>query len=118
VRRFTYLILEGYIIGRVATVLWLPLPLLVEAALGISLGALVSAYALPLDAWAVARWGGSTAYVSASTSSAARPAGRSLLAGHIVRHDLGRSIFAELERRGFPGERCRRRGAAGRCSPA
>lgn len=107
-RRFTYLFLEGYIIGGVAAVLWLAhFRFLWQRRWGILLGALlVSAYALPLDAWAVANgWGGfNPAYVSGVYFF-----GGSLLLEEIF-FWLGTSfvtisavlIFAELERRGAP----------------
>lgn len=107
-RRLTYLFLEGYIIGGVATVLWLGhLRFLWKRRWGVLLGALlVSAYALPLDAWAVARgWGGfNPAYVSGVYFF-----GGSLLLEEVL-FWLGTSfvtisavlIFAELERRGVP----------------
>jgi len=107
-RRFTYLAMEAYIIGGVAVVLWLfHFRFLWERRWRILLGTLlVSAYALPLDAWAVARgWGGfNPAYVSG-----AYVFGSSLLLEEII-FWLGTSfvtisavlIFAELERRGVP----------------
>ena len=107
-RRFTYLFLEGYIIGGVAAVLWLAhFHFLWRQRWGILLGALlVSAYALPLDAWAVAHgWGGfNPAYVL----------GIYFFGGSLLLEEtlfwLGTSfvtisavlIFAELERRGVP----------------
>lgn len=67
-RRFTYLAMEAYFIGGVAVVLWLfHFRFLWQRRWGILFGTLlVSAYALLLDAWAVAQgWGGfNPAYVS------------------------------------------------------
>lgn len=106
--RFTYLALEAYFIGGVALVLWLfHFRFLWERRWIILLGAvLVSAYALPIDALAVARgWGGfNPAYVSGVYFF-----GGSLLLEEII-FWLGTSmvtisavlIFAELERRGLP----------------
>ncbi|MBU4226409.1 MAG: hypothetical protein KKC71_11400 [Chloroflexi bacterium] len=106
--RFTYLIMEAYIIGGVTIVLWpAHFRFLWERRWIILLGTLlVSAYALPLDAWAVARgWGGfNPAYVSGIYFF-----GGSLLLEEII-FWLGTSfvtisavlIFAELERRGVP----------------
>ena len=106
--RFTYLFMEGYIVGGVATVLWLAhFRFLWKRRWGILLGTLlVSGYALPLDAWAVARgWGGfNPAYVSGIYFF-----GGSLLLEEIL-FWLGTSfvtisavlLFAELERRGVP----------------
>lgn len=107
-RQFTYLVIEAYIIGGVAIVLWaFHFRFLWERRWGTLLGTLlVSAYALPLDAWAVARhWGGfNPAYVSGIYFF-----GDSLLLEEII-FWLGTSfvtisavlIFAELERRGTP----------------
>lgn len=107
-RRLTYLALEAYIIGGVAVALWLfHFRFLWERRWGILLGTLlVSAYALPLDAWAVARgWGGfNPSYVSGIYFF-----GGSLLLEEII-FWLGTSlvtvsavlIFAELERRDVP----------------
>ncbi len=107
-RQLTYLAMEAYIIGGVATVLWaFHFRFLWERRWGILLGALlVSVYALPLDAWAVARhWGGfNSAYVSGIYFI-----GDSLLLEEII-FWLGTSfvtisavlIFAELEGRGAP----------------
>lgn len=104
----TYLVMEAYIIGGVALVLWVfHLQFLWKRRWRILLGVLiVSAYALPLDAWAVARgWGGfNPAYVSGVYFF-----GNSLLLEEII-FWLGTSfvtisaimIFAELERRGAP----------------
>lgn len=108
VGRLTYLFMEGYIIGGVAAVLWLVhFRFLWKQRWGILLGTLlVSAYALPLDAWAVAHgWGGfNPAYVS----------GVYFFSGSLLLEEvlfwLGTSfvtisavlIFAELERRGVP----------------
>lgn len=107
-RRFTYLAMEAYIIGGVAIVLWaFHFRFLWERRWGVLLGTLlVSAYVLPLDAWAVARhWGGfNPAYVSGIYFI-----GDSLLLEEII-FWLGTSfvtisavlIFAELERRQVP----------------
>lgn len=107
-RHLTYLFLEGYIIGGVATVLWLAhLRFLWQRRKPILLGTLlVSVYALPLDALGVARgWGGfNPAYVYGIYFF-----GGSLLLEEIL-FWLGTSfvtisavlIFAELERRGVP----------------
>lgn len=107
-RRFTYLAMEAYFIGGVAVVLWLfHFRFLWQRRWGILFGTLlVSAYALPLDAWAVAQgWGGfNPAYVS----------GIYFFGGSLPPEEilfwLGTSfvtisavlIFAELERRGVP----------------
>lgn len=107
--RFTYLVMEAYIIGGVTVVLWLAhFRFLWERRWIILIGALlISAYALPLDAVAVARgWGGfNPAYVSGIYFF-----GGSLLLEEII-FWLGTAsvsisavlIFAELERRGVPG---------------
>ena len=107
-RRFTYLVMEAYIIGGVAVVvLSLHFRFLWERRWMLLLGTLlVSAYALPLDAWAVAHgWGGfNPAYVSGIYFF-----GGSLLQEEII-FWLGTSfvtisavlIFAELEGRGVP----------------
>ncbi len=106
--RFTYLAMEAYIIGGVTVVLWLAhFRLLWERRWIILIGALlISAYALPLDAVAVANnWGGfNPAYVSGIYFF-----GGSLLLEEII-FWLGTAsvsisavlIFAELERRGLP----------------
>lgn len=107
-RHFTYLAMEVSIIGGVAFVLWaFHFHFLWSRRWRILLGvALVSAYALPLDALAVARgWGGfNPAYVS----------GVYFFGGALLLEEiffwLGTSfvtisavmIFAELERRGVP----------------
>ncbi len=107
-RQLTYLFMQGYIIGGVAIVLWLAnFRFLWKQRWGILLGTLlISAYALPLDAWAVANgWGGfNPAYVSGVYFF-----GGSLLLEEIF-FWLGTSfvtisavlIFAELEQRGVP----------------
>lgn len=104
--RFTYLVMEAYIIGGVTVVLWLAhFRLLWERRWIILIGTLlISAYALPLDAVAVARgWGGfNPPYVSGIYSF-----GSSLLLEEII-FWLGTAsvtisavlIFAEFERRG------------------
>lgn len=106
--RFAYLFMEAYIIGVVTVVLWLAhFRFLWERRWIILLGTLlVSAYTLPLDAWAVANsWGGfNPAYVSGVYFF-----GGSLLLEEII-FWLGTAsvtisavlIFAELERRGVP----------------
>lgn len=106
--RFTYLAMEAYIIGGVAVVLWVfHLRFLWERRWRILIGVLlVSAYALPFDAIAVARgWGSfNPAYVSGIYFF-----GGSLLLEEIV-FWFGTSfvtisavlIFAELEGRGAP----------------
>lgn len=106
--RFTYLAMEAYIIGGVAVVLWLShFRFLWERRWMILLGILlVSVYALPLDAVAVARgWGGfNPDYVSGNYFF-----GGSLLLEEII-FWLGTAsvsisavlIFAEFERRGAP----------------
>lgn len=106
--RFTYLAMEAYIIGGVAVVLWLShFRFLWERRWIILLGVLlVSVYALPLDAVAVARgWGGfNPDYVSGVYFF-----GGSLLLEEII-FWLGTSfvtisavlIFADLEERGVP----------------
>lgn len=105
--RLTYLAMEGFFIGSVAAALWLfHFRFLWARRWRILAGvALVSAYALPLDAWAVARgWGGfNPAYVSGLYFFG------SLLLEEVI-FWLGTSlvtisavlIFAELERRGVP----------------
>ncbi len=108
IHRLTYLAAEAYFIGGVAGVLWVShlrflwarrWPILVTTLT-------VSAYAIALDAWAVAQgWGGfNPKYVS----------GIYLLGGSLLLEEiifwLGTSmvtslavlIFAELERRGVP----------------
>lgn len=107
-RRFTYLTMEAYFIGGVAIVLWLVhFRFLGQRRWSILVGTLlVSAYALPLDAWAVAQgWGSfNPAYVSGIYVF-----GGSLLLEEVI-FWLGTSfvtisavlIFAELERRGVP----------------
>ncbi|MBI1794602.1 MAG: hypothetical protein HYR70_10465 [Chloroflexi bacterium] len=106
--RFTYLVMEAYIIGGVTVVLWLAhFRFLWERRWIILLGTLlVSAYALPLDAVAVANsWGGfNSAYISGIYFF-----GDSLLLEEII-FWIGTAsvtisavlIFAELERRGVP----------------
>lgn len=106
--RFAYLFMEAYIIGSVAAALWLfHLRFLWQRRRIILLGVLlITAYTLPLDAWAVARgWGGfNPDYVSGIYFF-----GGSLLLEEII-FWLGTSfvtisailIFAELERRGVP----------------
>ena len=107
-RRFTYLVMEVEIIGGVTFVLWaLHFRFLWMRRRRILLGILlVSAYALPMDALAVANgWGGfNPAYVS----------GIYFFDGSLLLEEitfwLGTSfvtisavmIFAELERRGMP----------------
>ncbi len=103
-----YLLMEAYIIGGVAFVLWaFHFRFLWQRRRAILLGTLiVSTYALPLDALAVARgWGGfNPAYVSGIYFF-----GGSLLLEEVF-FWLGTSfvtisavlIFAELERRGTP----------------
>lgn len=107
-RRFTYLVMEVEIIGAVAFVLWaLHFRFLWTRRRRILLGILlVSAYALPMDALAVANgWGGfNPAYIS----------GIYFFDGSLLLEEitfwLGTSfvtisavmIFAELERRGVP----------------
>ncbi len=105
--RLTYLVMEGFIIGGVAAALWLfHFRFLWARRWRILAGvAFVSAYALPLDAWAVAAgWGGfNPAYVSGLYFFG------SLLLEEVI-FWLGTSfvtiaavlIFAELERRGVP----------------
>ena len=100
--------MEAYIIGGVAIVLWaFHFRFLWDRRWGILLVTLlISVYALPLDAWAVARhWGGfNPAYVSGIYFF-----GGSLLLEEII-FWLGTSIvsisavliFAELERRQVP----------------
>jgi lycopene cyclase domain-containing protein len=106
--RLTYFLMEASIIGGVAAVVWLfHIRFLWGQRKPILLGTLlVSAYALPLDAIAVARgWGGfNPAYVS----------GVYFFGGALLLEEvffwLGTSfviisavlIFAELERRGAP----------------
>lgn len=104
-----YLLMEAYIIGGVAIVLWaFHFRFLWQRRRVILLGTLiVSLYALPLDAFAVARgWGSfNPAYVSGIYFF-----GGSLLLEEIF-FWLGTSfvtisavlIFAELQRRGTPG---------------
>lgn len=106
--RFTYLFMEAYFIGSVALVLWLfHFRFLWERRRVILLGVLlVSVYALPLDAVAVANsWGGfNQDYVSGIYFFS-----DSLLLEEII-FWLGTSfvtvsavlIFAELQRRGVP----------------
>lgn len=106
--RLTYLLMEAYFIGGTAAALWLfHFGFLWERRWIILLGVLLaSAYALPLDAIAVARgWGGfNPDYVSGIYFF-----GGSLLLEEII-FWLGTSfvtisavlIFAELERRGVP----------------
>jgi lycopene cyclase domain-containing protein len=106
--RFTYLAMEAYIIGGVALVLWaFHFQFLWKRRWTILLGVLlVSTYALPLDAWAVARgWGG----INPVFVSGIYFFGGSLLLEEII-FWLGTSfvtisavlIFAELERRDVP----------------
>jgi len=106
--RFTYLVMEAFIIGGVTVVLWLAhFHFLWERRWMILLGTLlVSAYALPLDALAVARgWGGfNPAYVS----------GIYLFDGSLLLEEIifwlgtvsvtisAVLIFAELESHGMP----------------
>jgi len=104
----TYLLMEAFIIGGVAFVLWVfHFLFLWRHRWAILLGTLiVAAYALPLDALAVARgWGGfNPVYVSGIYFF-----GGSLLLEEII-FWLGTAfvtisavlIFAELERRGVP----------------
>lgn len=106
--RLTYLAMEVYFIGSVAAVLWLShLRFLWARRWRILLGTLmVSAYSLPLDAWAVAHgWGRfNPEYVSGIYFFR-----HSLLLEEII-FWLGTSfvsisavlVFAELERRGVP----------------
>ena len=106
--RFTYLVMEAYIIGGVAIVLWaFHFRFLWERRWGILLGTLlVPVYVLPLDAAAVARgWGG----FNPDSVSGIYFFGGSLLLEEII-FWLGTScvtissvlIFAELEGRGAP----------------
>lgn len=106
--RLTYLAMEAFFIGSVASVLWFfHARFLWERRWIILLGVLlICAYALPLDAWAVANgWGGfNPRYVSGIYFF-----GGSLLLEEII-FWLGTSfvtisavmIFAELERDGVP----------------
>lgn len=107
-RHLTYLAMEFFFIGSTAVVLWLfHFRFLWERRWIILLGVLlISAYALPLDGWAVARgWGGfNPAYVSGIYFF-----GGSLLLEELI-FWVGTSfvtisavlLFAELERRGLP----------------
>ena len=106
--RFTYLFMEAYIIGGVAFFLWaFHFRFLWQRRRVILMGTVfISAYALPLDAIAVARgWGGfNPTYVTGIYFF-----GGSLLLEEVL-FWLGTSfvtisavlIFAELERRGVP----------------
>lgn len=106
--RFTYFVMEAFIIGGVAFVLWaFHFRFLWQRRWAILLGtAIIAAYALPLDAIAVRRgWGGfNPAFVTGIYFF-----GGSLLLEEIL-FWLGTAfvtisavlIFAELERRGVP----------------
>jgi len=106
--RFAYLLMELLIIGEVAVVLWLfHFPFLWKRRRPVLIGTLlVSLYALPIDAWAVANgWGGfNPAYVTGVYFF-----GGALLLEEIV-FWIGTAfvtisavlIFAELERKGNP----------------
>lgn len=105
--RLTYLAMEGFFIGGVAAALWLfHFRFLWAQRWRLLAGVvIISAYALPLDAWAVAAgWGGfNPAYVSGLYFFG------SLLLEEVI-FWLGTSfvtisavlIFAELERRNVP----------------
>lgn len=99
--RLTYLAMEGFFIGSVAAALWLfHFRFLWARRWRILAGvALVSAYALPLDAWAVARgWGGfNPAYVSGLYFfGSLLLGGGHLLAGNLVGDHLGRADLCRI----------------------